>query len=173
MIDNDTSMGDSWFAPVQSTPASAPQPMSVSQQGQDFIKGYEKRSLVVYDANLPHGDWTIGWGHKTTKDAAPITEEQAEKMFKQDVSLMASHVAGDLKVSVTQNQFDALVSLRYNSGANAITPPVSDLNRTGHATKSDFTKHYITAGGVRMGGLVKRRAAEWNIFNGGIYNASH
>lgn len=124
--------------PVQdaTAPASAPpkeqQNMSVSQQGQDFIKGYEKLSLTVYDANPPHGDWTIGYGHKVASgDFAPISKEQAESFFSQDVSRMADHVNGDLKVGVTQNQFDALVSLRFNAGANAVTPPVRDLNSDG------------------------------------------
>ena len=148
----------------------------VSQAGQDFIKGYETLSLTVYDASKGKkkgGDWTIGWGHKTTKDASPITGPEAEALFQKDVARMASHVAGDLDVPVTQQQFDALVSLRFNAGANAITPPVADLNRTGHATMGDFTKHYITQSGVLMGGLVKRRAAEWRIFSEGVYDASH
>jgi RHS repeat-associated protein len=148
----------------------------VSQAGQDFIKGYEKLSLTVYDASkgkVKGGDWTIGYGHKTTKNAAPITKAEAEALFKSDVERMASHVAADLDVPVTQNQFDALVSLRFNAGANAITPPVSDLNRTGQATMKDFTNHYITARGVSMRGLELRRAAEWRIFNEGVYDASH
>ena len=147
----------------------------VSQAGQDFVKGYEKLSLTVYDASRKRKaeDWTIGYGHKTTKDAAPITLPEAEALFQSDVSRMASHVAADLDVPVSQNQFDALVSLRFNAGANAITPPVADLNSTGHATMGDFTNHYITAGGVPLRGLELRRAAEWRIFSEGVYDASH
>lgn len=88
-------------------------------------------------------------------------------------SRMANAVNRDLKVGVTSNQFDALVSLRFNAGANSVTPPVTDLNRNCRATEGDFTKHYITAGGVKMMGLELRRAAEWNIFSQGIYNATH
>jgi len=148
----------------------------VSQAGQDFIKGYETLSLTVYDASkgkVKGGDWTIGWGHKTTKDASPIKEAEAEALFQKDVARMASHVAGDLNVPVTQQQFDTLVSLRFNAGANTITPPVADLNRTGHATMEDFTHHYITSNGVPMRGLELRRAAEWRIFSEGVYDASH
>jgi len=148
----------------------------VSQAGQDFIKGYEKLSLKVYDASkgkVKGGDWTIGYGHKTMKDAGPITLSEAEALYKSDVARIASHVAADVDVPVTQFQFDALVSLRFNTGPNVITPPVADLNRTGHATMGDFTNHYITAGGVPMRGLVLRRAAEWRIFNEGVYDASH
>lgn len=157
-----------------SAKATAQNQMSVSQKGQDFIKGYEKLSLTVYDAHPPHGDWTIGYGHKVeSNDVPPITKEQAEKLFSQDVARMAAHVNSDLKVSVTQNQFDALVSLRFNAGANNVTPPVSDLNRTGHATMEDFTNHYITAGGIPMRGLRIRRAAEWEMFSQGVYDATH
>ena len=147
----------------------------VSQAGQDFIKGYEKLSLTVYDASGKRkaGGWTIGYGHKTTRDAGPFTLPEAEALFQGDVARMASHVSADLNVPVSQNQFDALVSLRFNAGANAITPPVADLNSTGHATMGDFTNHYITAGGVPSRGLELRRAAEWRIFSEGVYDASH
>jgi GH24 family phage-related lysozyme (muramidase) len=153
-----------------------PAQQRVSQAGQDFIKGYEKLSLTVYDASkgkVKGGDWTIGYGHKTTKGAGAITLPEAEALFQSDVARMASHVSADLDVSVSQNQFDALVSLRFNAGANAITPPVADLNSTGHATMGDFTNHYITAGGVPMRGLELRRAAEWRIFSEGVYDAAH
>ncbi len=166
-------------AMVQATDASvatSSAQQQVSQAGQDFIKGYESLSLTVYDASkgkVKGGDWTIGYGHKTTKDAGAITLPEAEALFQGDVARMASHVSADLNVPVSQNQFDALVSLRFNAGANAITPPVSDLNRTGHATMGDFTNHYITGGGVPMRGLELRRAAEWRIFSEGVYDASH
>ncbi len=147
----------------------------VSQAGQDFIKGYEKLRLSPYDANPGHGDMTIGYGHKIKKGETfgTITQAEAENLFASDVATMASHVSGDLKVGVTQNQFDALVSLRFNAGPYAITPPVADLNSTGHATMGDFTNHYITAQGVFMQGLANRRAAEWNIFSKGIYDSTH
>jgi GH24 family phage-related lysozyme (muramidase) len=147
----------------------------VSQQGQDFIKGYEQLRLAPYDANPPHGDMTIGYGHKikSGESFGTISKAEAEKLFSTDVSMMASHVSSDLKVGVTQNQFDALVSLRFNAGPYAITPPVSDLNSTGHATMADFTQHYITAGGVFRQGLANRRSAEWNIFSKGIYDSTH
>lgn len=147
----------------------------MSQQGQDFIKGYESLRLTAYDAHPGHGDMTIGYGHKIKKGETfgTITKADAEKLFAADVSQMAAHVSHDLKVSVTQNQFDALVSLRFNAGPFAVTPPVSDLNSTGHATMEDFTKHYVTAGGEFMQGLANRRAAEWNIFSRGIYDSSH
>lgn len=148
--------------------------MSVSSQGQDFIKGYEKLSLKVYDANRPNGDWTIGYGHKVeSENIESITRQQADALFLGDVLRMASHVNSDLKVRVNSNQFDALVSLRFNSGANAVTPPVTDLNRTGQATMSDFTQHYITAGGIPMKGLRIRRAAEWRVYSTGVYDAKH
>jgi GH24 family phage-related lysozyme (muramidase) len=79
----------------------------VSQAGQDFIKGYESLSLTVYDASkgkVKGGDWTIGYGHKTTKGVAAITLPEAEALFQGDVARMASHVSADLNVPVSQNQ---------------------------------------------------------------------
>jgi RHS repeat-associated protein len=150
-------------------------PTYMSKEGQEFVKGWETESDTVYDASgkAHSGDWTIGWGHKTTKDAAPIDSKEAEKWFQKDVARMSKAVARDLKVDVTQNQFDALVSLRFNAGPGNVTPPVTDLNLTGQATKADFTEHYITAGGVFTQGLLNRRTAEWNMFNEGVYDATH
>jgi len=146
---------------------------SVSYRGQEFIKAYEQLRLTAYDAHPPNGDWTIGYGHKTNRDAGPITQEKAEALFAEDVLMMTDHVLSDLQRGVTQNQLDAFVSLRFNVGQNNVTPPVRSFNKIGYSRESDFTKHYITAGGELLRGLVLRRVAEWKIYSEGIYDASH
>ena len=74
---------------------------------------------------------------------------------------------------MTQNQFDALVSLQFNVGPHAYTPPLKAYNATGTPKKSDFTGHYTTSGSIPSRGLAIRRAAEWRIFHEGVYDASH
>ena len=68
----------------------------------------------MYDASgeSKAGDWTVGYGHNITRDAGPIKLPEAEALFQGDVARMASHVSADLNVPVSQNHFNALVSLR-------------------------------------------------------------
>jgi RHS repeat-associated protein len=99
-VSNGTNAGDALQAGQQAPQAQ----QQVSQAGQDFIKGYESLSLTVYDASkgkVKGGDWTIGYGHKTTKDAGAITLPEAEALFQGDVARMASHVSADLNVPVS------------------------------------------------------------------------
>lgn len=66
------------------------------------------------------GVWTIGYGH--TRGVTPgmvITAEKALEMFLAEVALHAEPVQRFVRVNLTQNQFDALVSLVYNIGGTA------------------------------------------------------
>jgi lysozyme len=164
----------------QTTPASAPPPqqnMSLSQQGLDFIKGYEKFSPTVYDASgKKHtGDWTIGYGHKTTQDAAPVTEAEAEVTLAKDVQGAVNAVNGGLSVSVTQSQFDALVSLAFNAGSRSVASDHQMMQavNAGNVTEANFTAYrYIHDGDgmpIVSPGLLRRREDEYEMYSEGKY----
>lgn len=86
----------------------------------------------VWDPNRDKkkgNDWTIGWGHKLTSKEVQemkngtsvfkdgITEEDAENLLKSDISEKGEKVVRRLvKVKLTQNEFDAVVSLVYQIG---------------------------------------------------------
>jgi GH24 family phage-related lysozyme (muramidase) len=93
--------------------------MRVSQVGINLIKSFEGCRLVAYKdaAGVP----TIGYGHTMgVKMGQTITQSQAEQMFVDDVTIFSDRVASLVKVSITQNQFDALTSLAYNIGVGGL-----------------------------------------------------
>lgn len=154
---------------------------NISAEGIEFMKSWEKGpggvvapALMPYDDNgdLPGGKMTIGWGHliKTGEDfSAGITAAQADSMYLADLQDAVNDVNNSVHVSLTQNQFDALVSYSYNIGGLRKSPNcIVKLNNgdyAGAASEMDI----VTAGGQTYPGLVTRRADERTIFNDGIY----
>ena len=89
--------------------------MKISQNGIDLIKEFEGCSLVAYQDIA--GIWTIGYGStRGVKKNDEITEEQAEDMLLMALASVWAAVNSLVKVPLTQNQFDALVSFTYNVG---------------------------------------------------------
>lgn len=94
--------------------------MNVSAEGLAKIRAHEGCVLTTYldQAGLP----TIGVGHLLTKgEAYPngITQEQADALLAKDLERTIAGVNAALKVAVTQEQFDACVSLAFNIGVAA------------------------------------------------------
>src|ERR1039458_6568245 len=97
--------------------------MSLSSNGLDFIKDYEKLRLKEYKDQAAYE--TIGYGHKLLPGedfSKGITKDQALTLLKQDVQTAVGQVNSALKVSVKQNQFDALVGLAFNAGGTSVLP---------------------------------------------------
>ena len=94
--------------------------MQISEKGLALIKKEEK--FVARRYLCPAGKPTIGYGHvilasEPHLNTATLTEPQASALLVQDVARQyGAHVAGRLQRPVTQNQFDAMVSLTYNIG---------------------------------------------------------
>ncbi|MGI4835119.1 MAG: lysozyme [Janthinobacterium lividum] len=94
--------------------------MKISQAGLRLIKQEEQFRGKWY--RCAAGKPTIGYGHVIQASeghyyATPITEAEASALLQADVDKQyAAHVASRLQRAVTQNQFDALVSLCYNIG---------------------------------------------------------
>ena len=69
-----------------------------------------------------------------------------------------------MKVKVNQNQFDALVSHTYNTGGSNTLFRLINSNAPSQDIKNWFETRYITANGVKLNGLVRRRKAESDLF---------
>ena len=113
--------------------------------------------------------WTIGWGSTTDEDGQPIaasavwTQERCDARFSAHVAEFAQEVAALLGDALTgQNQFDALVSLAYNIGTQALADStLLRMHRAGdHAGAAEQFGRWNRAGGRVLAGLVRRRAAE-------------
>ncbi|NJL53246.1 MAG: lysozyme, partial [Hydrococcus sp. SU_1_0] len=92
----------------------------LSQKGLNFIKSWEGCNLGSYHCSA--GVLTIGYGHtKTTKPNQVITLGEAENLLKLDVQDAVGAVNKLVRVKLSQNQFDALVSFTFNVGIGAFS----------------------------------------------------
>lgn len=142
-------------------------------KGLALIKHFEELRLVAY--LCPAKVWTIGWGHtKGVKPGDTCTKEQAEKWLLEDCEEFERAVHMLVKVPITQNQFDALVSFTFNVGpdidADTIAEGLGDstllrkLNGGDYAGAALEFPKWNKGGGYVLPGLVRRRAAEQNLF---------
>lgn len=137
--------------------------MRVSKAGLSLIKEFEGLRLEAYRCQADV--LTIGYGH--TRDVKPgdkITAETAEKMLVDDVSVFELAVSKAVTAPLTQNQFDALVSLAFNIGATAFTNStlVKKLNLGRDAADEFLRWRYVNR--VESPGLLRRREAERALF---------
>jgi lysozyme len=93
-----------------------------------------------------------------------ITREVAEQLLRSELEFMSNQI----KATMNQNQFDALCSFAYNCGIKALLRSTLyrkvKANPADSAIQAEFMK-WTKAGGHVLDGLVKRRAAEWNLYN--------
>lgn len=144
--------------------------MRLSPAGESLIKSRESCRLVAYQDS--RGRWTIGFGH-TGPDVgrgARWTEADAEAAFWHDVAWAEDAVNELVRVALTQNQFDALVSFVFNVGRAAFS--TSTLLRRINAgdfsaAQREFRRWNKTTVDGKLTvepGLTARRAAEAALF---------
>lgn len=136
----------------------------VNQAGLDLIKRFEGLRLDAY--LCPAGVWTIGYGHTgDVKAGDRITEHQADVILALDVERFEAGVETAVP-GTRDNEFAALVSFAFNLGLAALggstlLKKLRAGDRVGAA--AEFMKWTHAAGHV-LPGLVKRRAAERDLF---------
>jgi GH24 family phage-related lysozyme (muramidase) len=142
---------------------------------QEFEGCAKRRKDGRYDAYPDPGTggdpWTIGWGSTGPgiKRGTIWTQAEADERLERDVMTFALKVAALLKGVVTaQEQFDAMVSLAYNVGAeNLRTSTLLKLHRAGdHAGAVAQFSRWNKAAGKVLPGLTRRRAAEARLYQG-------
>ena len=138
---------------------------TISWSGVDFIKNWEGCKLRAYlcSANV----WTIGVGH--TQGVTPgmtITQSEANKLFLKDINLFEQAVSKSVKVSLNQNQFDALVSFCFNVGVGAFkgSTLLRVLNQGNYTEAANQLLRWNKVGVNIVPGLVNRRRAEKELF---------
>lgn len=100
-----------------------------------------------------------------------MSYDQALGLLRTDVSAAEGSVRRLVSVSLSQNQFDALVSFTFNVGGGAFgrSTLLQKLNLGGYGSVPGELSKYVVAGGRRSSGLVRRRSAEGNLFERGTY----
>jgi len=139
--------------------------MKVSNNGINLIKRFEGLELKSYKDSV--GILTIGYGHThAVKAGDVITGEQADAFLREDLQVAELTVNTNVKVKLTQGQFDALVSFVFNLGSGNFVKStlIKKLNAGDYAGAADEFSKWVNAGGKKLPGLVKRRAAEREVF---------
>jgi len=144
--------------------------MRISENGIEFIRQLEGEKLTAYPDIV--GIWTIGVGHTGFVDGKPvargmaITKEKSKEILTADLKRFESAVNNAVKVTLTQNQFDALVSLAFNIGEGAFARSTL-VNKLNAGDKKGAAEQFLVwknAGGRVSQGLLNRRQKEKAMF---------
>lgn len=143
---------------------------TTSQAGIDLITSFEGCRLTAYQDSV--GVWTIGYGHTSgVYQGMTITEEEAIAFLRQDLKTAENAVNSNVTYGINQNQFDALVSFTFNVGTGNFTSStlLKKLNAGDVNGAANEFDRWIYAGGQVLEGLVRRRAAEKQMFLSGSW----
>lgn len=163
--------------------------MNMSNSGINMLKRFEGsvkigNKHVIYDDKtgkilnpnepLPKGA-TIGYGHliKPGEDFRNgITENIATELLRSDIATAERAVKDNIYVLLSQNQYDALVSLAYNIGTKnfADSTVVKYVNNpkfhnSKYTTLESAWNTWNKSDGKEMSGLSNRRNQEFSLFN--------
>ena len=155
-----------------------------SRNGFLFIKGFE--GLAQYSHNIGDGVLTIGYGctdrydgtnYTKLKSNEPVSDELASEVFANSVVEnygipLINRLESD-GITVSQCEFDALLSFVYNAGLGSLTSSSIYTNLKA-GNKSGVAQAWLTTnilpGTQFEAGLRERRQAESNIFLSGQYD---
>lgn len=153
--------------------------MKTGERGLALIKEFEGCKLSAYQC--PAGKWTIGYGSTFYGDGTPVgkgrtlpTKLAALELLKVTLVQFEKDVNSLVKVPITQNQFDALISFAYNLGSDIDKDDIAEglgdstllkklNNRDYFGAAAEFHKWNKESGKV-SNGLVRRRKAESELF---------
>lgn len=142
----------------------------ISQKGIDFIK---KAEGFVPHAYPDAGGLSIGYGcylHSPEEirkyEGKTITEAEGTQLLLNFLNVLQDQISKVLKVTVNQNQFDALCSFSYNIGFPAFrnSTMLKLLNAGQYLAAADEFARWNKVKKVEDSGLTKRRAAEKELF---------
>ena len=143
--------------------------MELSHSGINFIKREEGERLTGYldSRGLP----TIGVGHTGKVGTRPvtagmvITPDIADTLLREDLAWVGETIRNNVKVVLTQNQYDALCSLIFNIGAGAFisSSVLKKLNLSDYPGAAEAMLMWTRAGNDRTV-LLPRRKREYKLF---------
>jgi lysozyme len=97
-----------------------------------------------------------------------FTKAEGRAILERDLAATAAKVHQSVTVDLNPNQFGALVSLAFNIGNGAFgrSTLVKKLNKGDFDGAANEFGRWVHAGGKKLNGLVRRRAAETALFRG-------
>lgn len=159
-------------------------PWAFSEEGIEFLAGWESFSATMYDNDgSKSGNATIGYGHlvhlgkisgaaSEKPFAKGVTQADAEALLRKDIVWAENTINDKLKVPLYQFEYDALVCFMYNLQHHGDS--MLDFVNTGQYNKvGDKIREYATVKGHVVKGLKRRRHREAEMFEAGVYDSSH
>ncbi|MGR9235041.1 lysozyme (plasmid) [Rhizobium leguminosarum] len=129
-----------------------------------------EEAIVLTSYNDGTGTMTIGAGHTAAAgDPNPtsgmkISLTEAINIYRSDIAAVEREVAKAVHVSLSQNQFDALVSWHFNTGAISSATLTTKLNAGDvNGAAAEFA-HWNKSKGKVLDGLIARRVRETAMF---------
>jgi lysozyme len=160
--------------------------LKISQAGLNLIKQFECERdakghimcpLVAYAATNDEAKrniYTIGYGNTKYADGKPvkkgdtITQDQAEALYASIIAKFESELAPIIKtITLTQNQYDALVSFVYNVGVPEFVNSKTTYTHFKQGNLIAFANDILSwnkQSGKVIPGLTNRRIAERKLF---------
>ncbi len=147
-------------------------PMDISQNGVDSLESLEGYSAEPYECASKK--WTVGYGHRLySKEARqsawdmPCSLEDAKAILREDLEFFVKGVNKYVKRELTQNQFDAIVSLVYNIGLGAFKKStlLKRINSGNFEGVPSQMRRWNKSDGRILKGLKRRRETEIKLWN--------
>jgi lysozyme len=137
----------------------------INAAGLALIKEFEGCRLEAYRDAV--GIWTIGYG-STGPHVHPnsrITPQEAEALLLSDLERFERAV-DEASPQATDNQFAAMVALAFNIGISALlrSTVLREHKAGNHEAAARAFGLWSKAGGKTLAGLVRRRAAESDLY---------
>lgn len=162
----------------------------MSDKGMELLMSIEAFRGTPYDDQNGNqiSDWvkgaTIGYGHLISQTEwnqssniykNGISQAQAKALFVKDLTPFVDGVNARVAVTISQNQFDALVILAFNIGlgnfgSSSVLKLVNNPSaQTNYPDLESAWKAWNKSQGKVMKGLENRRNVEWNIYSKNDY----
>lgn len=149
--------------------------MTLSDNGLQLLGEWEGlRQRLYRDAA---GKLTIGYGHLLTKEELiggkwndGISLSDAIELLAKDVMSAEKCVDSNVKVTLQQHEFDALVCFTFNVGTGAFRSStlLKKLNGGRYEEVPTELRKWVRAGGKRVQGLANRREKEIQLWSGNL-----
>lgn len=141
--------------------------------GKNFAHQVVTNGFILKVYKDSRGLPTVGCGHLVVaadklKVGEKITEARAKELLKSDLATAESAVNKNVKVPMHQYEYDALVSLTFNTGAHGALKLFDAVNTGKYELIPATIEKYRTGGGNEG-----RRESEAKLFKSGVYDASH
>jgi lysozyme len=152
--------------------------LKTGPKGLALVREFEGCELKAYRDAV--GIWTIGYGHTAAagppvpKAGMTISATEAEEILKRDLGKYEKTVLDAVRVPLSQEQFDALVSFTFNVGPGNFRSStlLKRLNSGNYVDVPNQLKRWNKAGGRVLRGLTRRREAEAFLWSTGAVPAA-